>query len=91
MENIFEPIFGNFNLKHYNSENLDVSQKESFVNFLQKYEDVFSENIVAGNCDIVFHEINIKDSAPIKQFPRKFLLQLRGEVDKFWRKWKWRG
>jgi len=32
---------------------LDESQKEIFANFLQEFCDVFSENIVVGNCDVV--------------------------------------
>jgi len=32
---------------------------------------VFSEEITAGNCDIIEHKINLKDSNPIKQAPRQ--------------------
>jgi len=43
---------------------------------------VFSKNVIAGNCNIVEHVINLKDSLPIKQFPRRIPFQLREEVNK---------
>jgi len=65
-----------------NYENLNKTQKEIFAVFLNEFEDVFSSEIVAGNYNIFEHVINIKDSSPIKQIPRRILIQLRGEVDK---------
>jgi len=53
-----------------NSLNLDETRKNIFADFLCEFEDVFSEDIVAGNCDVVEHIINVKDSSPIKQVPR---------------------
>lgn len=61
--------------------NLDKLQKFNFSNFLQEFENVFSETIVAGNCDVVEHKINLKDSSPIKQVPRRIPFQMRQEVN----------
>jgi len=41
---------------------------------------VFSEEIT-GNCDIIEHKINLKDSNPIKQAPQRIPLRMRKEVD----------
>mgnify|MGYP002716422899 CR=1 FL=1 len=65
-----------------NFHNLNEIEKAKFANFLNKFEDVFSENIVAGNCNIGMHVINVKDSLPIKQVPRRIPIQMRGEVNK---------
>jgi len=35
---------------------------------------VFSEEIIAGNCKIGDHVINLQDSSPIKQVPRRILI-----------------
>lgn len=56
------------NLLKDNSERLNSSQKEIFINFLLKYKEIFSEKIVTGNCDIK-HRINVRGSFPIKQVP----------------------
>lgn len=65
-----------------NSSHLNKTQKDVFADFLMEFRDVFSENIVAGNCDIVRHAINLKDSSPIKQVPRRVPFQMRDEVNK---------
>jgi hypothetical protein len=65
-----------------NSANLDKAQKDIFAHFLGEFQGVFSGNIVAGNCDIVEHVINVKDSLPIKQVPRRIPIQMREEVYK---------
>ncbi|XP_071652203.1 uncharacterized protein [Temnothorax longispinosus] len=65
-----------------NSSNLNKAQKEIFTDFLEEYQDVFSEEIVAGNCGVVEHVINLEDSSPIKQVPRRIPLRMRGEVEK---------
>ena len=65
-----------------NSRNLDSSEKEIFADFLREFRDVFSEDIVAGNCNVVEHVINVQDSLPIKQAPRRIPIQMRGEVGK---------
>ncbi|KMQ87964.1 krab-a domain-containing protein, partial [Lasius niger] len=64
------------------SENLDSSEKEIFAEFLYEFQDVFSENIVAGNCGLIEHEINLTDCRPIKQAPRRIPISMRGEVNK---------
>jgi len=52
---ILEELFKN------NSINLKNSEKEIFANFLSNYQNIFSENIVAGNYNVVEYVINIKD------------------------------
>jgi len=61
-----------------------------FADFFCEFEDVFSEDIVAGNCDVE-HVINIKDSSPIKQVPRRIPIHLREKVLKSIEKIKERG
>ncbi|KMQ81926.1 krab-a domain-containing protein, partial [Lasius niger] len=53
--------------------------------------DVFSEDIIAGNCEIVEHNINIKDARPIKQVPRRAPLHLRGKMDQIIQEMKSQG
>lgn len=48
------------------SKSLSSSQKDIFANFLIEFQDVFLENLVAGNCEVLEHTINVKDSKPIK-------------------------
>lgn len=64
------------------SINLQEFEKEIFISFLNKFQDLFSCDIVAGNCDVIEHVINVKDSLPIKQAPRRIPFQQREEVDK---------
>jgi len=63
------------------SRNLNGDQKNHFARLLKNNLDVFSEEITAGNCDIIEHRINLKDSNPIKQAPRRIPLRMREEVD----------
>ena len=56
-------------------------EKENFANFLNKFYDVFSHDVIAENCKFGEHVINVKDSSPIKQIPRRISLQMRKEVD----------
>ena len=63
-----------------NSENLVDSQKEVFAGLLNEFQDIFSEEIIAGNCDIICHSINVEDSPPIKQVPRRIPYHMRDEV-----------
>lgn len=65
-----------------NAKNLDSSQKRIFADFLSEFQDIFSENIVAGNCEMVEHEINLSDVHPIKQAPRRIPISMRKEVNK---------
>ena len=64
-----------------NSKNLSDNQQNVFVEFIREYRDVFSEKIVAGNCDVVRHVINVVDSLPIKQVPRRIPFNMRKEVN----------
>lgn len=61
---------------------MNSQQKKGFCDFLKDFQDIFSDNVVAGNCDIVKHVINVKDSLPIKQVPRRIPFHMREEVDK---------
>lgn len=63
------------------SQDFSSKQKDIFARFLVDFQDIFSEEIVAGNCDGVAHEINVNNSNPIKQAPRRIPLQMREEVD----------
>jgi len=63
-------------------QDLNEGQKERFANFLIEFQDVFSEEITAGNCRMVEHNIEIESFNPIKQAPRRILFYLRKEVDK---------
>lgn len=57
-------------------------QKKLFAGFLVDFQDVFTEEIVAGNCDTVKYAINLIDSNPIKQVPRRIPFHMREEVDR---------
>jgi len=65
-----------------NSKNLNEGQREIFVDFLEEFQDVFSNDIIAGNCDIVKHVINVRDPLPIKQVPRRIPFHMREKVNK---------
>ncbi|KMQ90068.1 integrase core domain protein [Lasius niger] len=65
-----------------NSRHLNGVEKKNFVDFLNEFEDLFSENIIAENCSVVEHVVNVQDSLPIKQVPRRIPIQMRGEVEK---------
>lgn len=60
---------------------MDSFQEEVFTEFLSEFREVFSEDIVAENCDVVKHKIKLTDSCPIKQAPRRIPLHLQKEVD----------
>lgn len=62
-------------------ENLSISQKEVFSAFLSNFRDVFLKEVVAGNCDVVQHTIELTNQQPIKQTPRRIPWHLRTEVD----------
>jgi len=65
-----------------NSLNLDETRKNIFTDFLCEFEDVFSEDrkIVARNCDVVEHIINVKDSFPIKQVSPRIPIHFHGRM-----------
>jgi len=66
------------------TQELNEEQKERFAKFLIEFQDVFSKEIIAGNCNVVEHTIKIKDSNPIKQTSRRipFHFFLWKEVNK---------
>lgn len=70
---------------------LNKSQRDVFANLLCEYRDIFFERIVTGNCDILTHTINLKDSSPIKQVPRRIPIRIRGKVDKIVKEMKAQG
>lgn len=63
------------------SVNLDLVQKEIFAELLTEFQDIFFENIIAGNCDLVEHKIELDDPHPIKQVPRRIPLHLRSKAE----------
>jgi len=73
------------NLKYFfeeSSKNFNESQKQLCGEFLNEFHDVFWEKIIAGNCGIGEHIINLQDSSPIKQMPRQIPVHIREEVNK---------
>jgi len=80
---IFEERISTFlnELLQRGSEGLEVVQNNNFISFLSEFQDVFSEDISAGNCKILEHSINVSDKRPIKQVPRRIPIHLRREVE----------
>ena len=37
---------------------------------------------MTGNCNITEHKINLSDSRPIKQVPRRISIQMRAEIER---------
>jgi len=64
------------------TQDLNKEQKEQLAKFLTEFRDVFSEEIIARNCKAVEYIIEIEDSNPIKQAPRRIPFHLRKEVDR---------
>lgn len=58
------------------SPKLNKYQKRDFSDFLSEFCGVFSEDVIAGNCDVLTHAIKLCDSRPIKQVPRRIPLHL---------------
>lgn len=48
------------------SKNLNFEQKEKFAWLSIEFQDIYSEDIVTGNCDIEEHKIKLLDPRPIK-------------------------
>ncbi|KAL6258145.1 hypothetical protein P5V15_010076 [Pogonomyrmex californicus] len=65
-----------------NSRELEVDQKIVFATLLREFRDVFSEQAVAGKCEVLQHKIELIDSCPIKQAPRRIPIHMRSEVEK---------
>ncbi|XP_020298020.1 uncharacterized protein LOC109862393, partial [Pseudomyrmex gracilis] len=53
--------------------------------------DIFSDQIVAGNCDVLQHEINLQDPRPIKHAPRRIPVGMRAEVERILQEMKDQG
>jgi len=64
-----------------NLKNLNEEQQGIFLNFLKEFQDIFSDEIVSGNCEIVNHIINTQDCLPIKQVPRRIPFHMKKEVN----------
>jgi len=60
---------------------MDKSQKVIFVNFFREFQDIIFEQIVAGNCDVLRHEIKLQDSSQIKQIPKEISISMHTEVE----------
>ncbi|KAL6258216.1 hypothetical protein P5V15_010144 [Pogonomyrmex californicus] len=65
-----------------NSRELEEDQRIVFASLLREFRDVFSEQAVAGKCKVLQHKIELMDSCPIKQTPRRILIHMRSEVEK---------
>jgi len=64
-------------------QDLNEGQKKQFASFFIEFQDVFSEEITAGNCRMVEYNIEIENSIPIKQTPRYIPFHLQREVDNY--------
>jgi len=73
------------------SQEMNVSQRDIFADLLKEFQDVFSEQIVAGNCNIMQHEIKLTNSRSIKQAPRRIPIGKRTEVAEIIREMKNQG
>lgn len=63
------------------SINLSENQKKQFENFLIKNQNVFSKNSTdIGLCKLIKHKIDVRDSRPIKQAPRRIPVHYRSKV-----------
>ncbi|XP_020298143.1 uncharacterized protein LOC109862482 [Pseudomyrmex gracilis] len=65
----------------FDSVGLDEAQKGVFADFLNKFQDIFTDQIVAGNCEVLQHKISLQDPRPIKQAPRRVPLGMRSEIE----------
>lgn len=70
------------NIVKRDTEDLNEQGKGVFSAFLPEFRNVFSEKIVAGNCNVIHHKIELSNPRPIKQAPRQIPLHLKVEVDK---------
>lgn len=75
-----------------NSSELNDEQKEAFKDLLLEFQDVFSDEIIAGNYEGVQHQIKLKEGAqPIKQNTRKVPMHVEAEVNKLLEEMKEKG
>lgn len=80
-----------FEVFEQGSRNLNFEQKKEYCILLKKFQDLFSENIVAGNCEVIKHRIRLSDPHPIKQAPRRIPIHLREEVGRIIEEMKTQG
>lgn len=74
----FEVWGGNFNLDHLKGKDKQVMQ-----NLLENYKHLFANTVrELEGCDTVLHNINLKDSIPVRQRPYRVPYHLREELDK---------
>ena len=62
------------------SPSLNKHDRQVILNTLLRYEDVFDESL--GYTDVITHKINTGDTAPIRQYPRRFPYAYREEVSR---------
>ena len=67
-------------LKTAISPSLNKYDRKVILDTLLKYPDVFSESL--GYTDVIAHKIDTGDTAPIRQYPRRFPYAYREEVSK---------
>ncbi|KAL6264206.1 hypothetical protein P5V15_004289 [Pogonomyrmex californicus] len=65
-----------------NSRELEVDQRIVFATLLREFRDMFSEQAVAGKCEVLQHKIELMDSRPIKQVPKRIPIHMRSEVER---------
>ena len=67
-------------LKAAISPSLNKYNGKVILDALFKYPDVFNEGL--GYTDVITHKIDTSDTAPIRQYPRRFPYAYREEVNK---------
>jgi len=67
-------------LKAVISPSLNKHDRQVILDTLLRYEDVFDESL--GYTDVITHKINTGDTAPIRQYPRRFPYAYREEVSR---------
>lgn len=55
--------------------------QEKFAKLVNEFQDVFTEDLVVGNCSGIEHSINVKGSSPIKQVLRRIADARKGRED----------
>lgn len=67
-------------LLQQSAEGMSGEQKDVLASFLWKFQDIFTEDIPAGNCKVLEHAI-VSDAGPIKQALRRISIYLPQEVE----------
>ncbi|KAL6268097.1 hypothetical protein P5V15_001188 [Pogonomyrmex californicus] len=68
-----------------NSRELEEDQRIVFASLLREFRDVFSEQAVAGKCEVLQHKIELMDSCPIKQAPKRIPIHMLQKLKKLWK------